>query len=71
MKTFSKLKIFWFIKCFLVSFVGVVIKYIRLLLNFHNTLLKIFNFGRPDILKINLVLKLKNKNRIIGSEVIK
>ena len=37
----------------------------------HNFFLKKFNFGKPDILKISLVLKLNILKSINGSEVIK
>ena len=45
--------------CFCVSLVGHVIKNNRFLANFHNNNLKKLSLGRPEILRINLVLYLK------------
>ena len=59
--TFSGLNIFNFCICFCVSLVGHVIKNNRFLANFHNSNLKKLSLGRPEILRINLVLYLKLK----------
>ena len=52
-----------------VSFDGHVTKNIFLLINFHNIFLKKFNLGSPEILKINLVLKLNIKSKNKGKDV--
>ena len=53
------------------AFVGDVILYNFFDKNFHIVFLKIFNLGKPEILNINFVLKLKIISRNSGKDVIK
>ena len=62
-------KIFKLINLFLVSTVGEVAKLMFFCENFQKTFLKIFNLGKPEILKIIFVSKLKKLFIIIGIDV--
>ena len=59
------------INIFFVSIVGVETLYNFFFANFHKVFLKKFNLGKPDILNINLHLKLNISIKIKGKEVSK
>ena len=66
-----KLNIFLFTKFFFVSSVGQRIISNLFLQSFHNNFLNIFNFGYPEIRRINLHLKLNNNISNNGKEEIR